>query len=71
MDNHGWIDLRDRKPTKDDSDAAGCVLFWHVYNGVMLTGYFQTEYNRFLTHWMPTPEAPDNHQELKKQMEAM
>lgn len=71
MDNNGWIEIRERKPTKEDADACGCVLFWHMYNGLMLTGYFQTEHNRFLTHWKPTPEPPENYQEYRRIMEGI
>ncbi len=66
MDSNGWISLNERKPTKEDADSSGCVLFWHAFNGVMLTGYFQTEHNRFFTHWQKTPGKPDNWQELRQ-----
>ncbi len=69
MSGDDWISIQERKPTKEDSDPTGCVVFWHVYNGVIVTGYHQVEHNRFLTHWQPPPGPPKNHEELRKKAE--
>ena len=64
-----WIDLTVRKPTKEDADSMECVVYWHVYDGVTVTGYHQYERNRFLTHWMPPPPPPANRDELRRRVE--
>lgn len=69
MTNNGWIDAQERRPTEQDADFAGCVLVWHAFNGVMVTGWHQFEYNRFLTHWQPPPEPPPNYKELRAQFQ--
>lgn len=53
-----WVDVRVRKPTPADADETGCVIVWHTYQGVMVTGWFQVEMNSLITHWMPTPRPP-------------
>ena len=60
-----WIPLEERAPTIDDADVGHCVIWWHVYNGVMVTGWHQYKQNRFLTHWMPCPAPPENHKALR------
>lgn len=55
----GWIDIADRLPGPADSDAQQCVIVWHFYNGVMVMGWHQVETNRYVTHWMPCPKAPE------------
>lgn len=65
-----WIDVRERKPTKKDADFAGCVVFWHVYNGVTVTGYHQAGNNRFLTHWQKPPKPPKDRYQLIEDAEA-
>ena len=52
-----WTPLETRKPTREDS-VDNCVLWWHVYNGVMISGYNGWQINRFFTHWMTPPEKP-------------
>lgn len=60
MANKDWIDANTRKPVEKDADIQACVLAWHRYSGVMITGYLQFyhDVNGFLTHWMPTPDPP-------------
>ncbi len=53
-----WIDKALQQPTKADADPAGCVIVWHLYQGVMLCGWHTAVENRFMTHWMPPPERP-------------
>lgn len=55
----GWTALHDRPPTEKDCDPWGCVLAWHIHNGVMVTNIHNiSNYGLFMTHWMPTPAAP-------------
>ena len=67
--SEAWGRVAEREPTKEDADAAGCLLFWHAYNGTMLTGYFQYRNNRYLTHWRKMPEPPENWREEKRRIE--
>lgn len=70
MENEKWIDaIAERKPTKEDADERNCVLVWHVYNGVMVTGYHQFDSSRFLTHWMPCPKPPKNAAQRRAEIE--
>lgn len=58
MDDESWIDVKQRKPTEHDADVYNCVLFYHEFQGAMVTGWHQYQYNRFFTHWRPTPPPP-------------
>lgn len=54
----GWVAVSGRLPGREDGDAQGCVLVWHAFNGVMVTGWHNIAWNRFFTHWMQTPRGP-------------
>ena len=60
MVDHDWIDASVRNPTKKDADKKACVLAWHRYNGITVTGWHQFHHdaNGFLTHWKPAPNPP-------------
>lgn len=60
-----WIKKSDRPPTEADCDALGCVLVWHIYQGAMVYGLRNAIDNQFMTHWMRTPEAPEEYQKCK------
>lgn len=70
MSRNEWTSVLDKLPTREDGDAQGCVLVWHIYQGVMLTGYHQMRANRFYTHWQPVPLPPEEPRELRKRWEA-
>lgn len=36
-----------------------CVLAWHRYSGMMVTGIERVAQNDFFTHWMPALEPPE------------
>lgn len=55
-----WIDRDERLPTEQDADVFRCVMVWHVYNGLMVTGWFNVAGNRFISHWMRTVPRPAN-----------
>lgn len=59
--NIGWIKKADRLPAEQDADPWGCVLVWHVYNGVQLLGWHNPMLmtSRYITHWMSPPAAPE------------
>lgn len=65
-----WIDIRTRQPNKDDTDNYGCVIVWHIYQGVMVTGLTNALGNRFVSHWAHTPSPPGDAHELIKDFEA-
>lgn len=67
MPAEGWIDAETRLPTKQDSDVWGCVLTRHEFYGFKVTGWHQFEWNDYYTHWMHTPEPPDDYIELRNQ----
>lgn len=60
-----WIKKSDKLPTEADCDALGCVLVWHIYQGAMVYGMQVTIENKFITHWMRAPEAPEECRKLK------
>lgn len=53
-----WISRNERLPTAKDADLQNCVIVWHLYNGVMVTGYRFAAENKLNTHWMRCMEAP-------------
>ena len=64
-DKGAWVDAREeRAPDEKDADEFGCVLAFHIHNGVMVTGWKQFRENRFLTHWQRTPRPPKTQAEL-------
>ncbi len=58
-----WIwrrtDEGERLPTKEDADEHNCVLVMHAYQGVMVTGWFNVERNRFVYAWARCPKGPE------------
>ena len=54
-----WIDKRERLPELDEIDPTGCVLAWHVYNGMMITGAQNVGENPYITHWLPALAGPE------------
>ena len=57
---HDWIPREERLPTAEDADAFNCVIVYHVFNGVMITGWHRVADNRFISHWTHTMPAPEN-----------
>ena len=55
---HDWIPREERLPTEADADAFNCVIVYHVFNGVMITGWHRVADNRFISHWTHTPPDP-------------
>ena len=53
-----WVPVTERMPTEKDADPQRCVLVWHAYQGVMVTGWHQINGNQFITHWA-TPRGPE------------
>lgn len=67
--NDDWICIRDRPPTEADADFYGCILVWHIWQGVMLIGWHRINENRFYSHWMSPPGPPPNHKQLRETWE--
>lgn len=55
-----WTRIDIRPPTKADADRFGCVLAWHELQGVLIRGWQNLYDSRFITHWMRTPDDPEN-----------
>lgn len=65
-----WILSAARQPTEADADEYGCVVVWHIYQGVMVLGWHQiTEENPYLPYWMPAPGKPEGADKLRKRIE--
>lgn len=46
-------------PTPEDADEQGCVLAWHIYQGVIVLHIHNAQnYGTYITDWMKTPAAP-------------
>ena len=55
----GWVKMIDRPPKPEDCDQWGCVLAWHIHNGVVVINIHNIKnYGLYITHWMPMPAAP-------------
>ena len=64
----GWIDKNEHMPTAEDGDVWRCVLTRHEIYGFKVTGWQQLEHDRYYTHWMCTPEPPDDFVELRNRL---
>ena len=60
-----WVSVLDRLPTEADADKGGCVLVWHIHQGVLLMGWHQVTSNRFFSHWMRAPMPPEGAERLR------
>lgn len=56
--NDGWIDIKERPPTRRDVDQWNCVMVWHRYQGCMIMGLEYAIKNSLVTHWRHTPPKP-------------
>lgn len=63
----GWISTAERVPGNTDKDRDNCVLARDIDGRIKVTGWHQFETNHTLTHWMRTPEPPDDFRELRAQ----
>lgn len=57
--------MGDKRPGREDADAQGCVIAWHVVNGMMVAGIVNVNRNPFYTHWMPAIHPPDGADEAR------
>lgn len=64
-----WTDAQKRLPEESDADEFGCVLAFHAFNGVMVTGWKQFRENGYLTHWQRTPKPPKTFRQLWEEYE--
>lgn len=53
-----WIEKAERLPEQQDANEWGCVIVWHTYQGVMVTGWRNAKENSFVTHWMHAIPGP-------------
>ena len=52
-----WISVEDRLPNIDELCLLSMENRITKYRWVVI-GYFHTNYDEYVTHWMPLPEAP-------------
>lgn len=60
-----WISVKARLPTEEDADPVGCVIVYHLFQGVMVIGWHQIAGGGYYTHWMPTPAPPEEAEKLR------
>ena len=59
-----WRKIGEYPVTKEDTDAQGCVLAWHIHQGCLVVEWHWAERNAMITHWMPLPSAPQPHHRI-------
>jgi hypothetical protein len=59
-----WYDKTEQPPCMEDADNQGCVIAWHTFDGVLITGWRYVMQNSFITHWFPTPMPPEDMRKL-------
>lgn len=59
-----WIATAKRKPTQADADPYGCVMAYHMMQGVMIIGWHVVGDGGYYTHWAHIPEAPHGAAEM-------
>lgn len=58
MSKIDWIDKDERLPTQADADVYGCLVAWHQYNGLTVTGWRRVLENELIVAWAHTPAGP-------------
>ena len=53
-----WIDMRERRPTKEDADQYGCVLVRHRNGDIRIQSYNPRLWSERYECWMRLPERP-------------
>lgn len=61
-----WIAVCDRAPSVRDANPLGVVIAKDSHGEVRLRGWHNTGPESGITHWMPTPDAPDDYLELRE-----
>ena len=61
-----WISLAERAPTSRDANPLGVVIVRNSHGDIRLRGWHSVNRESSITHWMPTPDAPDNYLELRE-----
>ena len=64
-----WIPVSDRRPVFRDANSLGVVIAKDIHGDVRLRGWRHARSEEGITHWMPTPEAPADQNELRDQAE--
>lgn len=63
-----WIPIEERMPGSADANVLGVVIVKDKHGDVRLRGWHQTNTESLITHWMPTPDAPDDYLELREKV---
>lgn len=61
----GWISVKERMPTKEDSGAQDCVLWMFASKSIIAAGWDKQWVELKATHWMSIPPAPKEPKEPK------
>lgn len=64
-----WIPVAERRPGFRDANPIGVVIIKDRYGDIRLRGWQQTGEASGITHWMPTPDAPDDYLRLRETVE--
>lgn len=61
-----WIPIDERQPGYRDANPIGVVIIKDSHGEIRLRGWHQANRESGVTHWMQTPDAPDNYLMLRE-----
>ena len=64
-----WIPVSERLPGCRDANVVGVVIVKDRHGEIRLRGWRLVSMDEAVTHWMPTPDAPDDYLELREAAE--
>ena len=64
-----WIPVGERLPDCRDANVLGVVIVKDIHGEIRLRGWRLVRMDETITHWMPTPDAPDDYLELREAAE--
>ena len=65
-----WISVAERVPAVTDANRLGVVIVKDTHGVIRLRGWRQARREDGIAWWMPTPEGPENQDELRKAVES-
>ena len=61
-----WVPVGERLPNSHDANPLGVVIVKDSHGDIRLRGWHLVDRKSDITHWMQTPDAPDNYYELRE-----